>query len=72
MILSEFSGNRIEFERVNGMYRLLAATSATLKPGNNGVKMLMGFEQDSPVERSPRNLETCLCCRVKLKCKNTS
>ena len=25
--------------------------------------MLMGFEHDSPMKRSPRNLETCLCCR---------
>ena len=27
-ILNEFSGNTIEFERVNGVYRLLADTSA--------------------------------------------
>ena len=43
----EFSGNRIEFERVNGVYRLLADMTARLNPGNNGVKMLMGFEHDS-------------------------
>ena len=47
MIFNEISGNRIEFERVNGAYRLLADTSAKLKPRSNGIKMLMGFEHDS-------------------------
>ena len=46
-MLNEFSGNRIEFKRVNGVYRQLADTLARLEPGNNGVKMLMGFEHDS-------------------------
>ena len=57
---------------MNGVSRLLAATSETLKPGSTGIKMLMGFEQDSAMKRSPRNLETCLCGPVKLKWKNTS
>ena len=34
---------------MSGVYRLLAETSAELKPGKIGVKMLMGFELDSAV-----------------------
>ena len=45
-ILNEFTGNRIEFERVGGVYRLKADASAKTYSGKNGVKMRMGFEQD--------------------------
>ena len=45
-ILNEFTGNRIEFERVGGIYRLKADASAKMYPGKGGAKMLMGFEQD--------------------------
>ena len=41
IIIDEFSGNRIEFERVTGVCRLLVDTSAYLKSGSNGIKMLM-------------------------------
>ena len=43
-ILNEFTGNRIEFERAGGVYRLKADTSAKTKSGTDGVKVLMGFE----------------------------
>ena len=33
---------------MNGVYPLLADTSAKLKPRSNDIKMLTGFEQDSP------------------------
>ena len=46
-ILNEFSCNRIEFECVGGVYRLRAYTSAKMKSGTDGAKMLMGFEQDT-------------------------
>ena len=54
-ILNEFTGNRIEFERLGGVYRLRADTSAKTKSGTGGVKVLMGFEQDtaSAVEAQP-------------------
>ena len=43
-ILNDFTGNRMEFERAGGVYRLLADTSAKTKFGSGGVKVLMGFE----------------------------
>ena len=46
-ILNEFTGNRIEFERAGGVYRLRVGTSAKMKSGPGGVKGLMGFEEDS-------------------------
>ena len=46
-ILSEFSANRIEFERAGGVYLLRADTSAKMKSETGGVKVLMGFEQDT-------------------------
>ena len=46
-ILNEFSGNRIEFERAGGVYRLIAGSSARMQSGPGEVKVLMGFEQDA-------------------------
>ena len=46
-ILNEFTGNRIEFERADGVYRLRADTRAKMKSETGGVKVLMGFEQDT-------------------------
>ena len=46
-ILDEFTGNRIEFERAGGVYRLIAGTSARMQTGPGEVKVLMGFEQDA-------------------------
>ena len=46
-ILNEFTGNRIEFERAGGVYRLIAGTSARMQSGPGEVKVLMGFEQDA-------------------------
>ena len=46
-ILSEFTANRIEFERAGGVYRLRADTRAKMKSETGGVKVLMGFEQDT-------------------------
>ena len=45
-ILNEFTGNRIEFERVGGICRLKADASAKMYPGKGGAKMLMDFDQD--------------------------
>ena len=46
-VLNEFSGNRIEFERAGGVYRLRADASAKNTYGTAGAKMLMGFMQDT-------------------------
>ena len=46
-ILNEFTGNRIEFERAGGVYRLRAGTSAKKQAGSGEIKVLMGFEQDA-------------------------
>ena len=46
-ILNEFTGNRIEFERAGGVYRLRAGTSAKMQSGPGEVKVLMSFEQDT-------------------------
>ena len=46
-ILNEFTGNRIEFERAGGVYRLRAGTSAKMQSGPCEIKGLMGFEQDA-------------------------
>ena len=46
-ILNEFTGNGIEFERAGGVYRLKADASAKTKSGTGGIKLLMGFEQDT-------------------------
>ena len=46
-ILNEFTGNRMEFERAGGVYRLRADTRAKMKSETGGVKVLMGFEQDT-------------------------
>ena len=45
-ILNEFTGNRLEFERAGGVYRLSADTRAKTKSETGGVNVLMGFEQD--------------------------
>ena len=45
-ILNEFTGNRIEFERAGGVYRLRAGTSAKMQSGPGEVKVLMGFQRD--------------------------
>ena len=45
-ILNEFTGNRIEFERVGGISRLKADASAKTYPGKGGAKMLISFEQN--------------------------
>ena len=42
-ILNEFTGNRIEFERAGGVYRLRADTRAKTKSETGGVKVLMVF-----------------------------
>ena len=54
-ILNEFTGNQIEFERAGGVYRLRADTRAQTKSETGGVKVLMGFEQDTegPAEAQP-------------------
>ena len=46
-ILNEFTGNRIEFERAGGVYRLKAEASTKTKSGTGGLTMLMGCEQDT-------------------------
>ena len=46
-ILNEFTGNRIEFERACGVNRLKADASAKTKSRTGGIKLLMGFEQDT-------------------------
>ena len=46
-ILNEFIGNHIEFESAGGVYRLRADTRAKMKSKTGGVKVLMGFEQDT-------------------------
>ena len=43
-ILDESTGNRIEFERAGGVYRLRAGMSAKMLSGPGVVKVLMGFE----------------------------
>ena len=43
-IFNELTGNKIEFDRAGGVYRLKADASTKTK---NGVKVLMGFEQDA-------------------------
>ena len=56
-VLNEFSGNRIEFERAGGVYRLRADTSAKNTYGTAGAKMLMGFMQDTAgAEAQPARL----------------
>ena len=69
-ILNEFTGNRIKFERAGGVYRLRADTRAKMKSETGGVKVLMGFEQDTADAAEaqparPRNVP-------KLKWNNTS
>ena len=60
-ILNEFSGNRIEFERAGGVHRLRSDTSAKMKSGTDGTKMLMGFEQDiAGAEAQPARLGNAL------------
>ena len=73
-ILNEFIGNRIEFERAGGVYRLSAGTLVKMQSGPGEVKVLMGFEQDAalPPKRNPRDLESCLYYRVKPRRSNTS
>ena len=46
-ILNEFTGNRLEFERAGGLYRLITGTSARMQSGPGEAKVLMGFEQDA-------------------------
>ena len=46
-ILNEFTGNRIEFERVGGVYRLRFNTSPNTCHGVDAVKGLMGFVLDT-------------------------
>ena len=46
-ILNEFTGNRTEFERAGGVYRLRADTRVKTKSETGGSKVLMGFEQDT-------------------------
>ena len=66
---ASFPGNRIEFERVNCVCRLLADTPPELKPGSSGLRMLKGLEQDSAAvdEANPAKLGNVPGCRVKLK-----
>ena len=45
-ILNEFIGNRIEFERAGGVYRLIAGTSARKQAGSGEIKVV-SFEQDA-------------------------
>ena len=47
-ILNDFTGNRTEFERAGGVYRLRADTRAKMKSGTGGVKVLM-------LKRNPRD-----------------
>ena len=46
-ILNEFTGNRIEFERVGGVYRFRFNTSPNTCHGVDAVKGLMGFVSDT-------------------------
>ena len=46
-ILNEFTGSLVEFERVGGVYQLIAGTSARMQSGPGQVKVPMGFEQDA-------------------------
>ena len=46
-IHNEFTGKRIEFERAGSVYRLRADTRAKTQSETGGVKVLMGFEQDT-------------------------
>ena len=73
-ILNEFTGNRIEFERAGGVYRLRAGTSAKMQSGPREIKVLMGFEEDTAgaAETQPGDLESCLYCRVMPRWSNTS
>ena len=41
--LNGFTGNRIEFERAGGVYRLRADTRAKIKSETGGVKVLICF-----------------------------
>ena len=45
--LNKFIGNRIEFGRAGGVYRLRAGTSARKQAGSGDVKVLVSFEQDA-------------------------
>ena len=45
--INEFTGNRIEFERAGGVYRLIAGTSARMQSGPGEVRVLIGFQQDA-------------------------
>ena len=45
--LNEFIGNRIEFERGGGVYRLIAGTSARMQSGPGEVKVLTVFKHDA-------------------------
>ena len=47
--LNEFTGNRIEFDRAGGVYRLRADTREKIKSETGGVRVLMGFLQDTAV-----------------------
>ena len=40
-MLNEFSGKRFEFKRAGGVYRLRVDTSAKMKSGTGGAKMLI-------------------------------
>ena len=59
MTFNEFTGNRIQFERVGGVCRLRADTGAKTKSETGGVKVLMGFEQDTAdaAEAQPADVE---------------
>ena len=72
-ILNEFTGNRIEFERAGGVYRLRGDTKAKTK-SETGVEVLMVSSKILRValKRNPQDLDMCLYCRAKLKLNNTS
>ena len=42
-ILNDFTGNRIEFERTGGVYRLRADTRVKMKSETGGAEVFMGF-----------------------------
>ena len=64
MMLNEFTGNRIEFERAGGVYRLRADTSAKPKSEPGGVKVSTGFEQDTARAAEAQPAKTWKCARI--------
>ena len=63
-IINELTGNRIEFDRAGGVYRLRSDTSAKPKSEPGGVKVSMGFEQDTAGAAEAQLAKTWKCARI--------